>query len=72
VVAEPGKRIVDVSRGSHDTQVTESVYRGVAMIGDHRGCDESRQLEPAVTILEGKALTRMAPEQFSHLATAGI
>ncbi|MNZ95119.1 hypothetical protein D3C78_1142510 [compost metagenome] len=38
---EPGERVVDVFHGEHDTQVTEGVHRGVAVIGDHRGCEES-------------------------------
>src|SRR5262245_2501096 len=33
--AEPGERVVDVLHGEHDAQVTESVHRGVAVIGGH-------------------------------------
>src|SRR5687767_11535653 len=48
--AHPGERIVDVLDGEHDAQVAECVYRGVAMIGDHRRRNESRHLQPAVTV----------------------
>src|SRR3989475_3607479 len=48
--AEPGERIVDVVHGEHDAQVTESVHRGAAVIGDHRRREESGDLEPAVTV----------------------
>src|SRR5688572_3161777 len=48
--AEPGERIVDVLHGEHDAQITESVYRSAAVIGDHRRREESGQLEPAVTV----------------------
>src|SRR5262245_15840161 len=48
--AEPGERIVDVLHGEHDAQVTESVHRGAAVIGDHRRREESGHLEPAVTV----------------------
>src|SRR5882672_5576628 len=48
--AEPGERIVDVLHGEHDAQVTESVHRGAAVIGDHRRREESGDLEPAVTV----------------------
>src|SRR5882672_9748573 len=47
---EPGERIVDVLHGEHDAQVTESVHRGAAVIGDHRRREESGHLEPAVTV----------------------
>src|SRR5207247_10179079 len=36
VPAEPGERIVEVVHGEHDTQVAQSVHRGVPVIGDHR------------------------------------
>src|SRR6266480_1253187 len=36
VLAEPGERIVEVVHGEHDTQIAESVHRGVPVIGDHR------------------------------------
>src|SRR5438876_3569227 len=48
--AEPGERIVDVLHGEHDAQVTESVHRRAAVIGDHRRREESGHLEPAVTV----------------------
>src|SRR6185503_20100623 len=48
--AEPGERIVDVLHGEHDAKVAESVHRGAAVIGDHRGSEESGNLEPAVTV----------------------
>src|SRR5215210_3878363 len=48
--AEPGERIVDVLNGEHDAQVTESVHRCAAVIGDHRRREESGHLEPAVTV----------------------
>src|SRR5712664_1380887 len=48
--AEPGERIVDVLHGEHDAQVTQSVHRGTAVIGDHRRREESGHLEPAVTV----------------------
>src|SRR2546426_12700490 len=47
---EPGERIVDVLHGEPDAQVTESVHRGAAVIGDHRRRAESGDLEPAVTV----------------------
>src|SRR5437762_1296574 len=49
-VPEPGERIFDVLPGEHDAQVTESVHRGAAVIGDHRRREESGDLEPAVTV----------------------
>src|ERR1700694_6128286 len=48
--AEPDERIVDVLHGEHDAQVTESVHRGAAVIGDHRRREEWGHLEPAVTV----------------------
>ena len=48
--AEPGERIVDVVHGEHDTQVAQSVHRGVPVIGDHRRREKSRELEPAVAV----------------------
>jgi hypothetical protein len=50
VLAEPGERIVDVVHGEHDTQVAQSVHRGVPVIGDHGRREKSRELEPAVAI----------------------
>src|SRR5215212_6177203 len=35
--AEPHERIVDIVHGEHDAQVTESVHRGDAVVGDHGG-----------------------------------
>src|SRR5207247_2403389 len=49
-VPEPGERIVDVLHGEHDAQVTESVHRGNAVIGDHRRREKRGHLEPAVTV----------------------
>ena len=49
-LAEPGERIVDVLHREHDAQVTESVHRSGAVIGDHRRRQESGHLEPAVTV----------------------
>src|SRR5437868_15349543 len=48
--AESGERIVDILHREHDAQVTESVHRGAAVIGDHRWREESGYLEPAVTV----------------------
>src|SRR5262245_40147286 len=48
--AEPGERIVDVLHGEHDAQVAERVHWGVAMISDHGRREETRHLEPAVTV----------------------
>src|SRR5688572_16435248 len=48
--AEPRERIVDVLYGEHDAQVTQSVHRGAAVIGDHRRREESGHLEPTVTV----------------------
>src|SRR5256885_8721503 len=47
---EPGERIVDVVHGEHDAQVTQSVHRSAAVVGDHGRREESGQLEPAVTV----------------------
>src|SRR5690606_32331458 len=47
---EPGERIVYVLHGEHDAQVTESVHRGFAVVGDYRRREEAGQLEPAVTV----------------------
>ena len=38
---EPDERIVDILDGKHDTQVTESVHWGVAVIGDHGRREET-------------------------------
>src|SRR5256885_177548 len=48
--AKPGERIVDVLHGEHDAQVTESVHRRAAMVGDHGWREKSGHLEPAVTV----------------------
>src|SRR5688572_11410250 len=48
--AEPGERIIDVLHGEHDPQVTESVHRGPAVIGDGRRREEPGNLEPAVAV----------------------
>ena len=50
VRTEPGERIVDVVHGEHDTQITQSVHRGVPVIGDHRRREKSRELDSAVTV----------------------
>ena len=50
VLAEPGERIVDVVHGEHDTQVAQSVHRGVPVIGDHRRREKSREFDPAVAV----------------------
>jgi hypothetical protein len=47
---EPRERIVEVLHGEHDAQVTESVHRGAAVIGDHGRREESGDFEPAVTV----------------------
>src|SRR5436190_550862 len=49
-LAEPGERLVDVLHGEHDAQVTESVHRGVPVIGDDGRREESRELEPTVAV----------------------
>src|SRR5688572_3932280 len=48
--AEAGECIVDVVYGEHDAQIAESVYRRVAVIGDHGRREEARYLEPAMTV----------------------
>src|SRR5437588_1169635 len=50
VSAEPGERIVEVVHGEHDTQVAQSVHRGVPVIGDHRRRKKSREFDPAVAV----------------------
>ncbi len=35
VLAEPGKRLVDVVHGKHDAEVAQSVHWGVPVISDH-------------------------------------
>src|SRR6266516_2349504 len=50
VSAEPGERIVEVVHREHDTQIAQSVHRGVPVIGDHRRREKSRELEPAVAV----------------------
>src|ERR671924_557035 len=50
VLAEPGERIVEVVHGEHDAEVTESVHRGVPVIGDHRRREKSREFDPAVAV----------------------
>ena len=50
VSAEPGERIVEVVHGEHDTQVAQSVHRGVPVIGDHRRREKSREFDPAVAV----------------------
>src|SRR5258708_14118914 len=50
VFAEPGERLVDVVHSEHDAKVSESVHRGVSMIGDYRRGEKSRKLEAAVAL----------------------
>src|SRR5918994_3764343 len=50
VSAEPGERIVEVVHGEHDAQVAQSVHRRVAVIGDHRWREKSREFDPAVAV----------------------
>src|SRR5262245_44223282 len=50
VLAEPGERLVEAVHGEHDTQVAESVHRGVPVIGDHRRREKPRDFEPAVAV----------------------
>src|SRR3954452_20320176 len=50
LLAEPGERIVEVVHGEHDTQITQSVHRGVPVIGDHRRREKAREFDPAVAV----------------------
>ncbi len=50
VVPESGERIVEVVYGEHDTQVTQSVHRGVPVIGDHGWREKSREFDSAVAV----------------------
>src|SRR5256885_1196100 len=50
VSAEPGERIVEVVDGEHDTQVAQSVHRGVPVVCGHRRREESREFDPAVAV----------------------
>src|SRR6185437_6602472 len=47
---EPGERIIDVLHGEHYAQVAERVHGVGAVIGNHGGREESRDLEPAVSV----------------------
>jgi hypothetical protein len=49
-LAKPFERLVDVVNCEHDAQVTQSVYRGVPMIGDGRGREKPGEFEPAVAV----------------------
>src|SRR5438309_1239292 len=51
VSVEPGERIVEVVHGEHDTQVAQSVHRGVPVIGNHRRREKSREFDPHVARL---------------------
>jgi hypothetical protein len=50
VLAESGEGIVDVVHSKHDTEVAESVHRGVSVINDRRWREKSRELKPAVAV----------------------
>lgn len=50
VFPESSQRIVQIIHREHDTQVTQSVHRGLAMIGDNRRREEAGYLEPAVPV----------------------
>src|SRR5258706_10144337 len=50
VFAEPGERLVDVIHSEHDAKVSDSVHRGVSMIGDYRRGEESPKLQSAVAV----------------------
>src|ERR1044072_6765742 len=49
-LAEPGQRIVDVLHGEHDTQIAESVDRGVAVVRGYWRREESGHLQSTVTV----------------------
>jgi hypothetical protein len=44
VFVEPGECVVDVFHGEHDSQVTERVHRGAAVIGDHGKGARNREI----------------------------
>src|SRR5918996_6495609 len=48
MLPEPSERVVEVVHGEHDTQVAQSVHRGVAVILGHRWREKARELDPAV------------------------
>src|SRR5690606_23497498 len=48
--AKPFKRLVEVVDGEHDAQVSQSVDRSVAVIGDDGGREEAGELEAAVPV----------------------
>jgi hypothetical protein len=50
VLAEPGQRVIEVVHREHDAEVTEGVYRGVAVIGGRRRREKAREFDPAVAV----------------------
>ena len=50
MLTEPGQRLVDVVHGEHDSQVAESVDRGVPVIGNHWRHEKARELKPAMAV----------------------
>src|SRR5690606_26751030 len=49
-LAEPGEGVVDVLDGEHDSQVSQRVHGGSAVIGRDGGSVEARELEAAMTV----------------------
>ena len=49
-LTEPFKRLVDVVYGEHDTEIAQSVHRGIAVIRDGRRPEEAGELKPAVAV----------------------
>src|SRR5258708_15701607 len=54
VFAEPGERLVDVVHSEHDAKVSESVHRGVSMIGDYRRGEKKPKIETGVGLGGGQ------------------
>lgn len=50
MLEKPGDRLVNVSNGEHDAQISESVHRGPPVIFDRWRRDKSGKLEPVVAV----------------------
>src|SRR5918994_5683830 len=50
MLPEPSQRLVEVVHGEHDTQVAQSVHRGVPVILGHSRREKSRELDPTVAV----------------------
>jgi hypothetical protein len=61
VLAQLGKRLVDVIDGEHHAQVTEGLHRVTSKIGDRRRRGKSRELEPRMATTNSEKIKALLP-----------